>query len=105
MCSTLDPAEHFQIKYNQVINPTLDSGIDVGQGIKVETEKISKRNKCMALNKSRAWKIWVSYHVEKKNIEENVLTYVVKKSNLKISKGLEKITKINKRRAYVYSVA
>ena len=35
---------------------TLESGIDVGQGISVGPEKFIKKNKRRALNKHRAWK-------------------------------------------------
>ena len=34
---------------------TLESGIDVGQGIAVGSGKFVKKNKCRALNKHRAW--------------------------------------------------
>ena len=37
---------------------TLESGIDVGQGINVGYGKFDKKNKHRALNKRRAWKIW-----------------------------------------------
>jgi hypothetical protein len=37
---------------------TLESGIDVRQGINVEPGKFDKKNKYRALNKRRAWKIW-----------------------------------------------
>ena len=36
---------------------TLESGMDVGQGISVGPGKFIKKNKCRALNKRRAWKI------------------------------------------------
>jgi hypothetical protein len=39
------------------ITLTLESGIDVGQGINIGPGKLDKNNKCMALNKYRAWKI------------------------------------------------
>ena len=35
----------------------LESVIDVGQGMNVETGKFGKRNKRRAFNKHRAWKI------------------------------------------------
>jgi hypothetical protein len=34
---------------------TLESGIDVGQGINVGPGNFGKNNKCRALNKHRAW--------------------------------------------------
>ena len=37
---------------------TLESVIDVGQGISVGPGRFVKANKRRALNKSRAWKIW-----------------------------------------------
>ena len=37
---------------------TIDSGIDVGQEIKVKAWKFGKKNKRRALNNHRAWKIW-----------------------------------------------
>ena len=40
-----------------VIPATLESGIDVGQGIKVDLGNFYEKNKCRALNKRRAWKI------------------------------------------------
>ena len=36
---------------------TLESGIDVGQGINVRPGKLEKNDKRRALNKRRAWKI------------------------------------------------
>ena len=50
-------AEVKQDKIN-VLWPTLDSRIDVGQGINVRPGKFDKKNKHRALNKCRAWKIW-----------------------------------------------
>ena len=38
--------------------PTLESVIDVGQGIRVGPGRFGKKNKRRALNKRRAWKIW-----------------------------------------------
>ena len=37
---------------------TLESVIDVGQGISVGPGRFGKKNKLRALNKRRAWKIW-----------------------------------------------
>ena len=37
---------------------TLESLIDVGQGIGVGPGRFGKKNKHRALNKRRAWKIW-----------------------------------------------
>ena len=37
---------------------TLESLIDVGQGISVGPGRFDKKNKSRALNKRRAWKIW-----------------------------------------------
>ena len=37
---------------------TLESGIDVGQGINVGHGKIGKNNKRRPCNKRRAWTIW-----------------------------------------------
>ena len=37
---------------------TLESVIDVGQGISVGPGRFVKKNKRRALNKRRAWKIW-----------------------------------------------
>ena len=37
---------------------TLESVIDVGQGISVGPGRFGKKNKRRALNKRRAWKIW-----------------------------------------------
>ena len=37
---------------------TLESIIDVGQGISVGPGRFVKKNKRRALNKRRAWKIW-----------------------------------------------
>jgi hypothetical protein len=37
---------------------TLESVIDIGQGISVEPGRFGKKNKHRALNKRRAWKIW-----------------------------------------------
>ena len=37
---------------------TLESLIDIGQGISVGPGRFSKKNKHRALNKRRAWKIW-----------------------------------------------
>ena len=37
---------------------TLESVIDVGQGISVGPGRFGKKNKRRALNKHRAWKIW-----------------------------------------------
>ena len=42
---------------------TLDSRIDVGQGINVGHGKFVKKNKHTALNKHRAWKIWQKFEV------------------------------------------
>jgi hypothetical protein len=44
-------------RQNVVIPATLESGIDVGQGINGGSGKFYKKNKCRALNKRRAWKI------------------------------------------------
>ena len=38
--------------------PTLESLIDVGQGISIGPGRFGKKNKRRALNKHRAWKIW-----------------------------------------------
>ena len=51
---------------------TLDSGIDVGQKKIVEPEKFGKKNKCRALNKRRAWKIWQVFVMEK---PENIFIF------------------------------
>ena len=48
---------------------TLESVIDVGQGISVGPGRFGKKNNRRALNKRRAWKIW----------QKNVQTYVGKK--------------------------
>jgi hypothetical protein len=37
---------------------TLESVIDVGQGISIRPGRFGKNNKRRALNKRRAWKIW-----------------------------------------------
>jgi hypothetical protein len=37
---------------------TLESVIEVGQGISVGPGRFGKKNKRRALNKRRAWKIW-----------------------------------------------
>ena len=37
---------------------TLESVIDIGQGISVGPGRFGKKNKHRALNKRRAWKIW-----------------------------------------------
>ena len=37
---------------------TLESVIDVGQGISVGPGRFCKKNKCRALNKRRACKVW-----------------------------------------------
>ena len=37
---------------------TLESVIDVGQGISVGPGRFGQKNKRRALNKRRAWKIW-----------------------------------------------
>ena len=37
---------------------TLESLIDVGQGISIGPGRFGKKNKRRALNKHRAWKIW-----------------------------------------------
>ena len=42
---------------------TLDSGIDVGQGINVGPGKFGKNDKRRALNNSRPWKIWQNFEV------------------------------------------
>jgi hypothetical protein len=39
---------------NELFNPTLESGIDVGQEMNVGPEKLGKNNKRRALNKRRA---------------------------------------------------
>ena len=46
------------LKPAKTVTPTLESGIDVGQGIKVGPGKLDKNNKRRALNKCRAGKIW-----------------------------------------------
>ena len=40
------------------IHSTLESVIDVGQGISVGPGRVGKKNKRRVLNKHRAWKIW-----------------------------------------------
>ena len=42
---------------------TLESGIDVGQGINVGQGKFDKKNEHRALNKRKAWKIWQKFEV------------------------------------------
>ena len=42
---------------------TLDSRIDVGQGINIGHGKFNKKNKYRALNKRWAWKIWQKFEV------------------------------------------
>jgi hypothetical protein len=42
----------------QLIEYTLESVIDVGQGISVGPGRFVKNNKRRVLNKRRAWKIW-----------------------------------------------
>ena len=46
---------HFSSETSE--SATLESGIDVGQGINVGPEIFDKKNKHRALNKHRAWKI------------------------------------------------
>jgi hypothetical protein len=46
------------VKGIDVAQPTLESVIDVGQGISVGPGRFGKKNKRRALNKRRAWKIW-----------------------------------------------
>ena len=50
------PIFYFNLAYPYIIHifPTLESGIDVGQGITVGPGKIMKKNKRRALNKRRA---------------------------------------------------
>ena len=65
----LGEGEHFLCipsLYAAYIVPTLESGIDVGQGITIGPGKFVKKNKPRALNEHRAWK--------------NVQIYVIKKS-------------------------
>ena len=40
------------------ITTTLESVIDIGQGISIGPGRFGKKNKRRALNKRRAWKIW-----------------------------------------------
>ena len=47
-----------QNNYSQNASTTLESVIDVGQGISVGPGRFGKKNKRRALNKRRAWKIW-----------------------------------------------
>jgi hypothetical protein len=42
---------------NQKVASTLESVIDVGQGISIGPGRFGKKNKSRALNKHRAWKI------------------------------------------------
>ena len=45
------------IRINFSLSPTLESVIDVGQGISVGPGRFGKKNKRRALNKRRAWKV------------------------------------------------
>jgi hypothetical protein len=77
---------HAQSKLTELI--TLASGIDIGQGINVVPGKFGKKNKRMALN----------MHIHVVNDHLNNL-YVLSKKAVRPGKK----SKINKRRAYVYS--
>ena len=48
---------HQKLHTNMFLS-TLESVIDVGQGISVGPGRFGKKNKRRALNKRRAWKIW-----------------------------------------------
>ena len=55
-----------QCQQNWVVSPsailfTLESGVDVGQGINVGLQKFAKKNKVRALNKYRASEFWLFF--------------------------------------------
>ena len=54
----LSKKKEFNFQIQIFIYFTLESGIDVGQGITVGPGKFDKKNKDRVLNKHRAWKVW-----------------------------------------------
>ena len=86
---------------------TLDSVIDLDQGINVGKGKFDKKNKHVALNKHRAWKIWQKIEVfimkkQKKIFFQFFILNLINVGSLKKAVGPGEKSKINKRRAYVY---
>ena len=53
VCVFFNPMEN-EVTLEEFIFHTLESGIDVGQGITIGPGKFVKKNKCRALNKRRA---------------------------------------------------
>ena len=66
---------------------TLESGIDIGQGINVGPGKLDKNDKHRALNKRRAWKTFQNFD---------------KRRAFNKAVGPGKKSKVNKRRACLF---
>ena len=84
---------------------TRESGIDVGQRITIGCGKFIKKNKHRALNKRRAWTKCANLCYKStpylQILEKIPKFYKCRAFNMVV--GLGKKSKINKRRAYIYS--